>query len=132
MLLDTNAPAQGDRSLRVEYSGNFDAQVPVLSQLLPVAPSTRYRLTFSARTDKLFSAGLPVVAVREVKGDKVALAESNSLAPGTNAWQDFAIELQTGAATKAVTINIQRQACSVKPCPLVGRAWFDEFQLLKH
>ena len=131
VLLDTNAPALGERSLRVEYSGNFDAKIPVLSQLLPVAPGTRYRLTFSARTEKLFSAGLPVVAVREALGDTVVIAESDPLPAGTNTWRTFTVELQTGAATKAVTINIQRQACNVKPCPLVGRAWFDEFQLLK-
>lgn len=131
VLLDTNAPALGERSLRIEYSGNFDAKSPVLSQLLPVAPGTRYRLSFSARTDKLFSAGLPVVAVREAPGDTVVIAESSPLPAGTNAWRNFTIEFQTGAATKAVTINIQRQACHVNPCPLVGRAWFDELQLLK-
>ena len=131
VLLDTNVPKAGERSLRIEYSGNFDAKIPVLSQLLPVSPDSLYRLTFSARTDKLLSAGLPVVAVREVIGDRVTIAESISLSPGTNAWQDFAIEFKTGDATKAITINIQRQACNVNPCPLVGRAWFDEFQLVR-
>lgn len=131
ILHDTNAPALGQRSLRIEYSGNFDAQVPVLSQLVPVAPLARYRLTFAARTEKLLSAGLPVVAVRDATGDRVVIAESGSLPVGTNAWENFTIEFQTGQATRAVTINIQRQACKVNPCPLVGLAWFDEFQLVK-
>ena len=127
--LDTNAPQAGQRSLRLEYAGNFAATVPVISQLVLVEPRTRYRLSFAARTETLVSAGLPVVVVREATGDAHVIAQSSTLPSGTTGWQTFSVDFETSNTTSAVTVNIQRQMCSSNPCPIVGRAWFDGFYL---
>lgn len=129
MLVDPNEAQSGARSLRIEYAGNFAPPVAVISELVLAAPRTRYRLHFSARTEGLLSAGLPVVAVREPTGDGRVIAQSPPLPSETTGWREFSIDFETTAATSAVTINIQRQACSSNPCPIVGRAWFDDFSL---
>lgn len=129
ILLDPNEPRSGKRSLQLEYTGNFDPATPVISQLVLVAARTRYRLSFSARTENLTSGGLPVVVVREITGDRRVIGQSTSLSTGTHGWREFSIEFETTDATNVVTISIQRQPCSSNPCPIVGRVWFDSFSL---
>jgi tetratricopeptide (TPR) repeat protein len=126
--LDPNDPQSGKRSLLLEYAGNFDPTVPVISQLMLVMPNARYRLRFTARTEGLVSAGLPIVVVTNAVDQRV-VAQSVSLSPGTNGWHEFSIAFETTDTTKAVKVNIQRQACSSNPCPIVGRAGFDSFSM---
>jgi tetratricopeptide (TPR) repeat protein len=125
LLLDTNSPHAGQRSLRLDYSGGFDPGTAVISQLIIVAPHTRYRLSFSARAEDLKSAALPLVAVKDADGLNV---QSLPLADTTGSWREFVLEFETANAS-VITINIQRQACSSNPCPIFGRAWFDSFSL---
>ena len=129
ILVDPNQPHSGTRSLRIEYNGNFAPTVPVISELLLVAPNTRYRLSFYARTETLLSAGLPVVTMREATGAAQLISQSPPLPSGTTGWREFVVNFDTTSATHAVTISIQRQLCSSSPCPIVGRAWFDGFSL---
>jgi Flp pilus assembly protein TadD len=126
--LDPNDPQSGNRSLRLEYTGNFDSAAPVVSQLVLVSPRSRYLLNFSARTQDLVSAALPVVAIREGTGERQVITQSMALPTGTTGWRSFSIEFATSQAS-TVVVSIQRQACASKPCPIVGRAWFDSFLL---
>jgi thioredoxin-like negative regulator of GroEL len=128
ILLDGNLPQSGQRSLRLDYAGGFDPAVAVISQLVIVAPHTRYRLSFSARTEDLKSAALPLVAVKNADGSQQINVQSSPLAGTGGGWREFALEFETADAA-AITINIQRQACSSNPCPIFGRAWFDSFSL---
>lgn len=128
ILLDASSPQSGQRSLRLDYSGGFDPAVPVVSQLVIVAPHTRYRLSFSARTEDLKSAALPLVAVKDAGGSQGIEGQSLPLSDIAEGWREFAIEFETANAP-AITINIQRQPCSSNPCPIFGRAWFDSFSL---
>jgi hypothetical protein len=128
ILLDGNFRQTGQRSLRVDYSGGFDPAVAVISQIVIVAPHTRYRLSFSARTEDLKSAALPLVVVKDADGSRQIKVQSSPLADTAGNWREFAIEFETADAI-AITINIQRQACSSNPCPIFGRAWFDSFSL---
>jgi tetratricopeptide (TPR) repeat protein len=128
VLLNPNDPQSGSCSLLLQFAGNFDSGVPVISQLLLVAPGARYRLSFAARTEALVSAGLPIVVVTNAVDHSVT-AQSVSLSPGTNGWREFSIEFETADTTTAVTLSIQRQVCTSKPCPIVGRAGFDSFSM---
>ncbi len=128
IILDSNAPNSGKQSLRLDYVGNSDSSVPVISQLVLVERDSWYRLSFAARTQDLVSGGLPVVVVVDAASDRRLIAQSPPLSRGTSGWRDFSIDFKT-ANTAAVTINIQRQFCSSQPCPMFGRAWFDSFSL---
>jgi hypothetical protein len=128
VLADSTQPADGRRSLRVEYSGNFDESTAVVSQLAPVEPQRHYRLTWKSRTDGLASAGLPVVTAVDV-ADSRELKSSEPIAKGTTGWTSYSMEFETAPTTKAIKINLQRTACNVNPCPITGRAWFDQFTM---
>jgi tetratricopeptide (TPR) repeat protein len=126
--LDANEPHSGMHCLRLEYAGDFEPLAPVISQLALVKPHTRYRLGFAARVEDLVTGGLPVVTVRDVD-DHLVLAQTNSLSPGTSGWQDYSMLFETSATTHAVLIIIHRLNCPAAPCPIFGRAWFDDFVL---
>ena len=130
LVLDTDRPLQGNRSLRIDYAGNFEEHVPVLSQLIPVEANVRYQVSFDSRSENLFSAGLPVVVVNTINDDN-ALGESTPLSSGTRALTSTSFEFQTGDSTKAIKLNLQRSPCNVKPCPITGKLWLDSFHLEK-
>jgi tetratricopeptide (TPR) repeat protein len=131
LLLDTDRPQSGGRSLRVDYGGNFDENTPVISQLVPVEPNLRYQVSFSSRSENLFSAGSPIVAISDASGEHGILGASPTLASGSRGWSNSSFVFQSKENTKAIRLNIQRTPCNVKPCPITGKAWFDGFSLTK-
>ena len=127
--LDAGEPHSGLRSLRLEYTGGFAPATPVISQLALVKARTRYRLSYAARTQDLVTAGLPVVVVKDAVGVNQTLASANTLPRGSSSWQTYTTVFVTPDATRALLICIQRQDCDTAPCPIFGRAWFDDFIL---
>ncbi|HEV2904668.1 MAG TPA: carbohydrate binding domain-containing protein [Pyrinomonadaceae bacterium] len=137
--LDPSDRRSGSYSLRVDWSGNGDTLLPIVSQLVLVEAGSRYQLRFAARGAELMMLGLPMASVVDASdaaahsGDyrTFALASSPALLKGTNAWQDYSVEFSTAASTRAVIIRIHRENCSIQPCPGFGHAWFDDFSLTK-
>lgn len=130
--LDTREPHGGKYSLHLDYQGNSDANAAVVSQLVLVEPDSRYRLSFTARTQDVVSGGLPLVMVMDAGGDREQkIAQSNPLPKNTNGWQEYVIEFATGKETSAVQINVGRQACAGQQCPIFGNVWLDDFLLQK-
>jgi Tetratricopeptide repeat len=132
ILLDTNNPRTGQRSLLIEFNGNSDPSSPVISQIILVEPDTRYELHFAAHTEKIVTGGLPQITVLEANGaGDSKLLTSVTLPAESGSWRDYSISFTTGKATQAIIINVNRQSCSSGPCPAFGQAWLDDFSLLK-
>ena len=131
LLLDIDQRDSGNRSLRINYAGNFDEETPVISQLVPVETNTHYRVSFSSRSDSLFSAGLPVVSVISATGEHKNFGTSSILSSGTSGWTATSFEFQTQATTKAVNLILHRTPCNLRPCPITGKLWLDSFSLEK-
>ena len=128
LSLDADSPREGARSLKVEYAGGSEPSTPAVSQLVPVEPGARYRLTFSARTRELVTGGPPFVGVVSAAKSGGALAASAPLSPASTAWQDFALEFDAPPAG-AVRVELKRQPCTSSPCPAFGSVWLDAFGL---
>jgi Flp pilus assembly protein TadD len=130
--IDNNDPRVGKQSLQLSWNGAAVTGAPVFSQVVLVAPQTRYQLHFAARTRKLVTGGLPIVAVRDAAAAERQLAHSEPLPAGDNSWRPYTLEFTTAAATRAILITIERQNCSMTPCPIFGQTWFDDFRLSPH
>lgn len=130
--LDPHESRAGTQSLLINWSGNSDPSAPVISQLVMVEPSRRYRLSFAARTEGIVTGGLPIVVLVDASSGR-ALAQSAPLPPGTGGWRDYSLEFTTGGGERqeAVRLIITRQNCSSSPCPIFGQAWWDAFSLQK-
>ena len=128
---DTSEPAVGAYSLRVDWNGASYPFTPVVSQLVLVESKVRYRLNFMARTQKVVTGGLPVVAVIDANRDGQTLAQTGPLSSDISGWQEHTVEFATSDETRAVRIIVQRENCTSEPCPIFGRVWFDAFSLWK-
>jgi hypothetical protein len=119
----------GSKSLLIEFLGDSNPDTPLLSQMILVKPSTRYRLNFAARTQEIVSGGLPLAVVTDSTGSRKRLAESPPLAQKSTDWQVVSFDFQTESRTEAITLSIQRKNCTTSPCPIFGSIWLDSFSI---
>jgi tetratricopeptide (TPR) repeat protein len=129
LAADSTLQHSGSKSLLVEFLGESNPDTPLVSQMILVKPSTRYRLNFSARTQEIVSGGLPIAVVTESAGFRKRLAESQPLAQGSTDWRVMSFDLQTDQETDAITLSIQRKNCTTSPCPIFGSLWLDSFSI---
>ena len=128
LSIDPNEPHTGARSLRVDFGGESPAPA-LLSQLVIVKPSTRYRIHFAARSRELVTGARPLVAVTDAGENGPELAQSAPLDKGTSGWRPLSIEFTTGAVTNAVTVAVKREGCPSAPCPIFGSISLDSFSI---
>jgi len=128
LSLDVNDPRQGRSSLKVDFTGESDPALPVISQWILVEPGRRYQLRFAARTEGIVTGGLPVVAVIDGTSSGV-LAQSGALPQVSNGWHDYSFDFQTGSGTTAIQVGLQRKLCPSNSCPIFGRLWLDNVWL---
>ena len=128
---DTTEPRAGAYCLRMEWKGNSNPGIPVISQLVLTEANTRYQLRFAIRTKEIVSGGLPWIVVTDMSAAPQFLAASTPLPAGTNSWQEFTLEFESGNNTRAVLITLQRQTCGNGQCPVFGFLWLDALSLQK-
>lgn len=128
LTLDATDRNSGAKSISINFQGESPPSSPLLSQLVLVEPSARYRLTFAARTREIVSGGPPIVAVADASDGK-RLAQSTPLNKGTADWQVFSFEFTTPPAAGAILVNVQRETCTTSPCPIFGTLALDSFSL---
>ncbi|MGB8507712.1 MAG: hypothetical protein WCD76_04850, partial [Pyrinomonadaceae bacterium] len=124
--LDSTRPHGGARSLLLDFDGSPDINARLVSQLLPVEPGARYRLSFAARTESLVSGGMPQVVLMNAAGDR-ALAQSEALPRDAGEWRVYTVEFI--APEGGMLVAVKRLPCPQPTCPIFGRAWFDDFSL---
>lgn len=126
--IDESVASSGQKSLRIQFDGDVNPAAQVVSQLVLVRPSTRYRLSFKAKTANVKSVALPVLAVVDPASEGKT-TNAAALPSGTNDWQSFAIEFSTSVRAEAVMLMLNRTACQWADCPIFGTVWLDDFTL---
>jgi tetratricopeptide (TPR) repeat protein len=115
----------GARSLQIEFTGESDPAVPIVSQLIIVQPNTKYQISFAAQTKEIVSGGLPYATVTDATEDGTRLGQSVPFPKTTSSWQPMLFQFTTGSRSTAVILNFERQSCSSQPCPAFGTLWLD-------
>lgn len=126
--LNTVEPASGSRSLRIDFNGNPNPGVQLLSQLILVEPAIHYKLNFGVRTKNIVTGGPLVVTVNDVSPQRL-LASSTRLPADTGGWLTFSVEFATSPSTRAIVVSLQRESCTSSPCPIFGSLNLDNFSL---
>lgn len=124
---DPNKKHEGIRSLRVLFTGFANVELYNIYQLVPVEPSSRYRLSFWLRTENLKSAGTPTMEIVNANDDKI-ITVSKAFPEETNEWQQVQLDFSTPANAEGVTMRLGRAYCG-DACPIVGTIWLDDFNL---
>ena len=126
--LDSSQPHSGARNLRIEFAGDSNPGVDVISQLLLVEPARHYKINFAARSQDLVSGGLPLITVTDAGVNK-RLGQSLPLGKGSSNWNILSFEFTTQPTTNAVVLSVQREGCSTSPCPIFGVISLDSFSI---
>lgn len=129
VAVDARVAHAGTRSLLVVFEAATHVDFRNVWQAVPVEPSTRYRLTYSVRTDSLNTAASLVTLVTEAAAETPVFAESPPVPAGTNDWQTVSLEFTTGPKTEAVAVRVVRAGCPTGACPVYGKIWYDDFDL---
>lgn len=125
---DSSQPHTGSKNLRIEFAGDSNPGTDLVSQLLLVEPSQRYRINFAARSQEVVSGGLPVVTVTDVRTGK-RLGQSQALSKGSGDWKVISFEFATQPNTDCVVVSVQREGCTASPCPIFGVISLDSFSI---
>ncbi len=136
VVIDAGQRRGGARSLRLTFNAvSATANLNEIRQTIVVAPNTSYVLRFAVRAQELRSASTPLVEVVELTtptgGDAPPNVTGTSAAipNGTSDWQNGEVRFTTRATTEAVIVRLGRAPCPDALCPLLGRVWFDDFEL---
>jgi hypothetical protein len=127
--LDSSQPHSGAKNLRIEFGGNSNPGTVLVSQLVVVEPSKRYKVNFASRSQDVVTGGLPLVDVNDASGDQKRLGQSPPLAKGAGGWQSYSFEFTTTPTTTAVLLSLQRENCTMSPCPIFGAISLDSFSI---
>jgi tetratricopeptide (TPR) repeat protein len=130
LSLDPNQTKEGHTSLRIDFDGDSNPGVPVISQLILVAPRTRYQLPFAARSEGLVSGGMPYLVVVNATSNNV-LGQTGLFPKETTGWQDYVLDFNSAENISAVKVMLRRVSCSSSTCPVFGHLWLDNFSLRK-
>ena len=129
LAVDVSERFAGSRSLQVGFSGEWDANEPLLNQTILVAPGQRYRLTFAVKTKDLVTGGPPRIVLFDAGSNQI-LGKSDAFTATPVSWQEMKIEFTTPPTANGVIIRLSRDSCG-SPCPIFGVVWLDEFALQK-
>lgn len=127
--IDRKDPNEGQQSLRVGFDARENIPMTVVSQTVPVKPSTSYVLGYAVKTEELRSLSMPIVEVIDAADAGRLRAVADKWPLGDRDWREEQIKFTTNAQTEAVTVRLQRQPCAEPPCPIDGRVWLDAFKL---
>ncbi|HYY42869.1 MAG TPA: hypothetical protein VE775_09075, partial [Pyrinomonadaceae bacterium] len=127
--LDERQKHGGARSLRIVFNASGPLNFQHVSQLVVVAPQTRYRLSYFVRTEDLRGASTVLTEVVDAVDQTRVLATSPPVANGASDWQEVALDFTTGAQVEAVVVRLNRPPCAQAICPLFGKVWYDDFNL---
>jgi hypothetical protein len=129
VAMDSSQPQSGSKDLRIEFAGNSNPASILVSQIILVEPSRRYKINFTSRSQDVVTGGPPLLVVSDASGDQKRLGQSAPLSKGTTDWQFSSFEFTTGPTTSAVVLSLQRENCSTSPCPVFGSISLDSFSL---
>ena len=119
----------GTNSLQLNFDIGGNVGFVVIEQLVPIKPSTSYRLSFAAKIEELITLSAPLVEVYDPANLQRLRITTKPFPLGTSTWQDYTTNFTTTAATEAVMVRVLRPACGEPPCPIRGKIWLDNFKL---
>lgn len=130
LLFDFSDPHahEGKRCLRIEFPVGRNEDYDLLSQVVPVRPSTRYQLTAYVRSEGLTSDSGPRLRVIELGCPSCAVSTSDQTL-GTTQWHPVEAIFTTQPQTQAVHVSFWRPPGRLAPRDISGTVWLDGITL---
>ena len=117
----------GMRSLVIIFNSLDGREFRQILQLTAVESNKNYTLEFFYKSALKTSSTLKWEIV-DVSDGKI-LAATNSIAADSD-WTNLKTEFTTPENTEAVVLRLARDTCQSSICPIAGKVWFDDFNLV--
>jgi len=118
---------EGSRGLQVSFSGRENIAFQHLYQIVPVDPSTRYRLSYWWRSEEITTDQGPFM---ELFGyDCKGLYTKGEMILGTHSWAPATIEFTSPANCRAMVTRLRRIPSHRFDCNIAGTLCLDNFKL---
>ncbi len=118
-------------SLKINFKGNYDPVLPVISQLLIVEQNERYRISFSYKTEKIVTGGVPVLLFIPKGQDADGNFTEVPLTSENGGWIQKSVEINTDDSTEAIEVRLARKTCGQELCPIFGSLEIAGFSIRK-
>src|SRR6185503_2133794 len=125
LAIDVSEKLEGDKSLQVNFSGEWAPGAAFLSQTLILEPEKTYRVSFAVKTKDLVTGGPPFISVRDATNNEL-LGKSENFPTATNPWLTLNFEFKTLPNSQAAIVRLERNYCE-PTCPIFGTLWLDQF-----
>jgi hypothetical protein len=120
---------EGDYALRVSFSGRENISFQHFYQIFPADPETKYRLTYSWKSQGITTDQGPFI---EVFGfDKEGLYKAGPMITGTQGWRQVSLEFDMPENSRAAIVRLSRRPSNRFDSKITGTLWLDDFRLEK-
>jgi tetratricopeptide (TPR) repeat protein len=126
--LDTSERYRGNRSLLLDFKQYQEVHFGGVTHDLWVEPSTRYRLWFYYKTEKMPQINGLTVVLSEAEAPAQFNAQSEPLG-NESQWTRKEILFETPPETRILRLRIVREPVGKLYDYIQGRVWFDSFGL---
>lgn len=116
----------GSRSLVLVFAEDSGPSGAIVGQTVAVEPNRHYSVRGFYRSDLKAAATLRWDVVG---ADSKVIASTPSLEAKTD-WTEFRISFTVPDGTDGVTLNLVRADCKTAICPISGRVWLDDIDLV--
>ncbi len=120
-------PQDVGHSLRVDFSST-NADLDVISEIVPVVPETTYLLSASVRSQNIASDSGPRLRVQDLRcASCLDVATEGSV--GTSPWRHVSAAFRTGPDTKFIRLSLWRPRSRSYPFEISGQFWISDVSL---
>jgi predicted TPR repeat methyltransferase len=117
----------GTRSLVIIFNSLDGKEFRQISQVAAVEPNKKYAYEFFYKSALKTSSTLKWEIIDVLDGK--LLAASDAIAADAD-WAKLQTEFTTPENTEAVMLRLVRDTCQSSICPITGKVWFDDFNLI--
>lgn len=117
----------GNQSLVIFFNSPNGQDFRSLSQIVIVESGKSYSFEGQFKSNLKTSATIKWEIVDVLEGKILASTEA---AAASADWTSFNADFTVPENTQAVTIRLAREVCKTTSCPISGKIWFDDFNLV--
>lgn len=124
---DISQKRSGNQSLVIVFNSPSGQDFRVVSQTVVVESGKSYGFEAAYKANLKTSATL-LWEIVDASNNKV-LATTEAVADNAD-WTGLTANFTVPETTQAVTIRLARAVCKLSSCPITGKIWFDDFNLV--
>lgn len=124
---DVSQKRGGNQSLVLVFNSSSGQDFRLVSQTVVVESGKNYGFEAAYKANLKTSVTLRWEIVDA--SDNKVLTTTEAVATETD-WTGLTANFTVPETTQAVTIRLAREVCKLPPCPIAGKIWFDDFNLV--